>query len=698
MELAPLGFGLAAALNAAFAVYLLRSGHLGSLADRSAASFLAAVVLTSAWGVASALDHYSRTPVTTYLASALDLLRYAGWLAFLVLLVRPDPATLSPEERGRPGALTLTTVLLLAAAVLINIGVAMGHLGLAKPALAAAMSLGVLGLVLLEQLFRNQAEESRWNAKPVCLGLGFNFAYDVYIHAEAVMFGRFDEDALSVRGAVYAISTPLLFVASRRQAAWISKLKVSRSAAFYSATLLLIGAYLLLIAGVGYYVRYFGGEWGRALQMALLLAALLMLAMLVLSGSLRARLRVFLSKNFFSHRYDYRQEWLRFTAMLSTKTSPQEVGVLVVRGLADMVECPAGSLWSRSLGGDRFVQTARWNMPASEESELVDSPFGAFMREKEWIVDIDEFRAAPRRYGDLAVPLWLVTSPTAWLVVPLLVGEQLIGFVVLSRPRTAVEPNWEVRDLLKTAARQAAGFLAQMQATEALLEVRKFDAFNRMSAFVVHDLKNIITQLSLMLKNAQRLRDNPEFQQDMLLTVESSLEKMRQMMLQLREGAKPVGGASGVELAPMLARLETTVRGRGRQIDLQVIDAIATRGHEERLERVIGHVVQNALDATPPSGKVWVRLQQASGRAMLTVGDTGAGMTQEFVQTRLFRPFNTTKDSGMGIGAYESFQYVKELGGSIEVHSEVGSGSVVTLLLPLFDAHKAADLQMTSAR
>ena len=252
-------------------------------------------------------------------------------------------------------------------------------------------------------------------------------------------------------------------------------------------------------------------------------------------------------------------------------------------------------------------------------------------------------------------------------------------------------------DLLKTAGRQAASFLAQMQATEALLEVRKFDAFNRMSAFVVHDLKNIITQLSLMLKNAERHRDNPEFQQDMLITVESSLDKMRQMMLQLREGERPAGAASGVELAPMLQRIAGAARQRGRQLAVEITDRVATRGHEQRLERVIGHVVQNALDATPAPGRVWVKLQQVAGRARVEVGDTGVGMSPEFIQTRLFRPFNSTKSSGMGIGSYESFQYVKELGGTIEVKSELGQGSAVTLLLPLFDLRTGTDLRLPGA-
>ena len=244
--------------------------------------------------------------------------------------------------------------------------------------------------------------------------------------------------------------------------------------------------------------------------------------------------------------------------------------------------------------------------------------------------------------------------------------------------------------------RSAAVFLAQMHATESLLEVRKFDAFNRMSAFVVHDLKNIVTQLALMLKNAERHRHNPEFQQDMLATVENSLDKMRQLMLQLREGERPAGHASGVDLAALLQRIEQSVRQRGRQLEVDLIDRVATRGHEDRLERVIGHVVQNALDATPATGRVWVRLSQSVGRAQVVVGDTGAGMSQEFVQSRLFRPFSSTKSSGMGIGSYESFQYVKELGGSIDVKSEPGQGTEMTLLLPLFDLRAGSDLRASA--
>jgi putative PEP-CTERM system histidine kinase len=436
----------------------------------------------------------------------------------------------------------------------------------------------------------------------------------------------------------------------------------------------------------------------------MLVAGLAFLGMLVFSGAMRSWLRVFVGKHFFSYRYDYREEWLRFTAMLSSKRSPQEMGEQIVRGLAKMVESPAGSLWTRSGvegaegGQGEFTQSAAWNHPRSTGSEASDSTLCVFLQEQGWVIDLDEFRASPKRYGALALPTWLLAKPNAWLVVPLLAGDELQGFVVLARPLTPLSINWEVLDLIKTAGRQAAGYLAQMQATEALLEARKFEAFNRMSAFVVHDLKNIVAQLSLMLKNAERLHDNREFQQDMLLTVESSLEKMRRLMLQLREGATPPGGSRGVELAPIVRRLAANVKAQGRTLEITELERLATRGHDDRLERVVGHLVQNALDATPADGRVWIQVTRYSGQVQLQVGDTGAGMSEDFVRNQLFRPFNTTKHSGMGIGSYESFQYIRELGGTLQVDSQPGRGTTITALLPLFETQRGSDLMQQGSR
>lgn len=693
-----LGHLLVAVVYAAFAIYLVRGGLLRSNRGVSARWFLAAIIGSAVWGALVVFDQGSTKRITWHLAEAADHVRYLLWCGFLLSLLQVDRDRSGPLGLWRSGHWggAVVTVLALASVVLnVSLGILPEDPDRSRRWMAM-LQLGwsVAGLLLVEQVLRNQSEQSLWSAKPLCLALGGLFTYDVYLYSQVVMFGAIDLDVADARGVVHTLAVGLLFVAARRHARWLSKVEISQTAAFYSASLLLVGGYLMLMAAAGYYIRVVGGSWGGALQVALLAAALVLLGVLMLSAEMRARLRVFLGKNFFRYRYDYRKEWLRFTALLSASEDPQQVGVTVVRGLADMVEAQGGGLWLKSVGEAGCVQSAVWNLVEIEAREPLDSPFCSFMLEREWLFDLDPppHRAADRDAAEV-LPQWLRQLSQAWVVLPLIVGDQLNGFVVLSRPRAPIDLNWEVRDLLKTAARQAAAFLAQMHATEALLEARKFEAFNRMSAFVVHDLKNIVTQLALMLRNAERHRDNPEFQADMLETVQNSVEKMRQLMLQLREGQRPtVGVQAGVELAPIAIRLRDSARQRGRELDLQLVDRIATRGHPERVERVIGHVVQNALEATPPSGRVWLRLQQSSGRAVVEVGDNGAGMTPEFVQSRLFRPFNSTKSSGMGIGTFESFQYVKELGGQIEVESEVGAGTIVTMLLPLFDLRTGSDL------
>ena len=694
--LALTGYLLVVLACAGFGVQIARSGLLRRPLDGAVPALIVAVAATAAWGALALADLWSDKRWPWHLAVACDQLRYAAWIVFAARLL-PLPWS-SPRSPVRRGLLTALPLLLGAAGIGADLALGFGADSAAaamRVLVASQLGWAVLGLFLVEQLFRTHDDSSRWSIKPLCLGLACLFVYDVYLFSQALMFGAFDIDTLGARGLVHAAAVPFLVVATRRRSGWLTRVKVSNAAAFYSASLLLVGAYLLLVAAAGYYVRYFGGSWGGALQIALLAVAVAALAALVLSGSLRARLRVFLGKHLLRYRYDYRVEWLRFTAMLSSTMAPEEIAGVVVRGLADMVESPAGALWFKAGEGDRLVSMAVWNMPRSSESEAADSPLCRFMRERDWIVDLDAVRSGhgPRDEAE-AVPAWLHEVGGAWLVVPLRVSDEVDGFVVLAQARTPLALNWEMRDLLKTAARQAAGVLAQMRATEALLEARKFDAFNRMSAFVVHDLKNIVTQLSLMLKNAERHRANPEFQQDMLATVENSLEKMRQMMLQLREGERPSGVVSGVDLVQVLRRIKVAAGARGRNIAVDIVDQVGTRGHEQRLERVIGHVVQNALDATPDSGRVWLRLSQSGGSAVLAVGDTGTGMSRDFIDRKLFRPFNSTKSSGMGIGSYESFQYVKELGGSIDVTSEPGRGTLVTMSLPMFDMRSRSDLHL----
>jgi putative PEP-CTERM system histidine kinase len=283
-------------------------------------------------------------------------------------------------------------------------------------------------------------------------------------------------------------------------------------------------------------------------------------------------------------------------------------------------------------------------------------------------------------------------------VVPLILHEQMLGFVVLARSKGRLNLNWEVSDILRTAGQQAASYLAQLEAAKALLVARQFESFNRMSAFVVHDLKNLIAQLSLLLSNAERHRCNPAFQEDMVETVANSVEKMKRLLVQLR-GTYTLEPAVPVPLDPLLGLMMSARQGLKPVPRLELAGgSISVLGHPARLERVIGHLIQNAVEATPPEGGVVVQLSRQNASAVITIADTGRGMSDDFMRNRLFQPFESTKATGMGIGTYEARQYVRELGGRIDVESRELVGTVFRVTLPLYISDEPIEMSAAVER
>jgi hypothetical protein len=684
-------YGLAAVAFAAFAVQLALGARRGAL---RAFVLIGVVVASALWAAATVAFELYGGAWTWFASRVFDVARIGGWLAFVLLLGVPVGAGGLTGRDARNLAPAWVSALA-GALLLANLALPPPVRVPAAPAgaddtllLAAGLGLAILGLVLVEQLYRRTPDQARWGIKPLVLGLAGMFAFDLFLFSEGMLFRSVDPDIWAARGIAHALVIPFAAVATARNTAWTIDLHVSRGVVLHSTALLVSGVYLLALAAAGYYVRFFGGTWGRMLQITLVFAALMFLALVVFSGRFRSRLRVFVSKHFFSYRFDYREEWLRFTQTLSPHG--QELGLqqLCIKALADLVESSAGSLWMRE--GDAFRQAARWNLAEVRESEPANGSLVAFLERTGWVVDLNECAAGAEHYAGLVPPAWLAAQREAWLVVPLANASELIGFVVLAQPRAKLAVDWEVRDLLKTAGQQAASYLAQLRATEQLLEARKFDAFNRMSAFVVHDLKNLVAQLSLLLRNAERHRNNPEFQRDVLETVAHVTERMQAIMLQLRTGTTPVEGPQPVELGALVRKIQ---RAKGAARTLITVDAageLHALGHEERLERVIGHLVQNAVDATGDRGKVAIRVLRDGPNAVVEVADDGVGMTHEFVRDRLFKPFQTTKPHGMGIGVYESFQYVTGLGGRILVDSTPNVGTRVRVSLQHCEVGAAA--------
>ena len=308
-----------------------------------------------------------------------------------------------------------------------------------------------------------------------------------------------------------------------------------------------------------------------------------------------------------------------------------------------------------------------------------------------WVIDLDEYRRHPERYDHVSLPDWLASPGGVRLLVPLVAAQRLTGFVVLMTPRVQIEVDWEVLDLLKAAGSEVAVLLRQIEANHSLAEAEKFAAVSRMSTFVMHDLKNLVAQLSLMLRNAERHGDNPEFRSDMLETVRHVVDRMNIMLAQTRLSTRPVQNPNGVDVAAITRRVCQVKQPQRAGLACHAAEPAFAIAHADRLEHVLAHVVQNAIEATDPAGIVRVSVACADGQVTVEVEDNGTGMSPDFVQQRLFRPFETTKDSGMGIGVYESHQYVSSLGGRMDIESTQGLGTCVRIVLPArIDAQRGA--------
>lgn len=546
------------------------------------------------------------------------------------------------------------------------------------------IAMSVAGLLLLEQFFRNSNESELWATKHLCLGLGILFAFDFFMYAEALLFRQLDRNLWEARGIVTTMAAVLMTISISRTDRsdaidQVRGIHLSRHVAFHSLTLMVSGIYLITMALAAYFIRYLGGSWGGVLQIAFLCASGLTLIVLLFSGQIRARARVWLSKNFFSYKYDYRLEWLQFTQTLASGNN--DIPENVTRAVANLAKSPAGMLWSRAEDG-RFNIVANWEMPLPS-TDIDLSNLARWLEAHEWIIDLHEWRSAPDIYRNLELPTLLTELPRAWLVIPLLFGDRLQGILLLRDSDLVRDLNWEDRDLLKVAGKQAGSHLAQFQADQALMESRQFEAFNRLSAYVIHDLKNILAQLSLMVANAQKHKQNPQFVDDMVDTVSNTVNRMSKLMAQLRSGAGQTE-LHQFDLAELLKQVvaQSSLRDPVPQLVLTV-EKFALTCDRERLQTVFGHLVQNAQEASDKNGKVIIRLLSNESGAIVEIEDNGTGMDEHFLRHRLFKPFDSTKGlTGMGIGAFESRDFIRSLGGNISVQSTLGRGSIFSVSIP----------------
>ena len=681
-SLATLTYGSGAAAALACAVWLqLRRERFGA----AGRALSAAVGLTALWALVGALAG------TESVALAItESLRNLGWLFALYRLFASD-GRLASIKPIRPMVWALAFVELLQLPLLILLvphsPVESGQAMAIQLSALFRLLVAVGGLVLVHNLYVGAAGQARLALRWPATALAMMWVFDLNYFTIAYLSDGSPSVLAALRGLVATAMVIALALGAGRGSEEL-RFRPSRSVAFQSASLMIIGGYFVAMVGIAQWLSYAGGDFAALAQTAFVAAASFAALAILPSKQAQGWLRVMMAKHFFQHRYDYRAEWLRFTRTIgqgSTLNAPLEERI--VQAVADIADSPAGLLLTSGDHG-QLVLAARWSWPTADvPAEALGAADVRFFERDGFIVDLDLMREGRITHGeDKHVPEWLSDDTRAWALVPLLHFERLVGMVVLARPSHARRLDWEDLDLLRVAGQQLASYLAEHAGQEALAEAGRFDDFHRRIAFVMHDIKNLASQLSLLARNAEHHAGNPEFQSDMLVTLRNSADKLNALLARLsRYGPGHLEALGPVSAQAVAAAVVERFRGSHPVMVVQSVPCDVA-GQRDTLEQVLVHLVQNAVDASRADSPVFISVMSDGLHGSIEVVDSGTGMSPDFVRTRLFKPFDSTKPNGFGIGAYESRELVRAMRGRLDVESREGLGSRFTVRLPLASA------------
>ncbi len=682
-------FVLAGLAYLALAAYLIINKE-----NRYEGLWLTSALISSAiWLLATGYAFLDMGEIIKYLPF-LETLRGAAWIIFFAFLLSRIWKMQGNENYGKKLLLYLTFFLSISLVLsLVNTGFfasIVKHEFPIKYQIYNGLIQCIIIFLLIENLYRNSAKEQLWGIKLLLLSVAALYIYDFLLYADILLFTGIGMKLYQARGMVNFLIIPIIAVAATRNPTWKLNVQVSRKVAFHTITLIGTGAYLIGMSAAGFFLQNFGGKWSNILQVTFILMALMGLVIFITSGRFRALTQVLLSKHFFQYRYDYRDEWLKFINTISATDEHYGLRERVIKTLADVMDSSGGALWLCEQP-DVYQLAAKWNFRYDIEHELQsDDKFIKFLEKQEWVVDLNnEIVEGKIKQHNLPVPEWLLNNSQYWLVLPLNHLGKLVGIVILLQPRVKSNLNWESTDLLKTIGRQLASYLAEQIAEMALAESREFESFNRKFAFVVHDIKNLTSQLSLIVKNAEKHSDNPEFQKDMVLTVQDSVAKMNNLLSRITVVQEPSKGKMDESLN-INEIMEQVVKNYGKS-GLNIIfnkqeNNIEIYADKESVETIFMHLIENAKEACEQDNiKLELELTREGGFAIIKVKDNGHGMEQDFIKNELFRPFRSTKKKGYGIGAYESREMIKRLGGKLGVKSEKGVGTTMKVYMRLVE-------------
>ena len=492
---------LACTMLYVFLVSLLAVSWRGRL---QGALLISAALFSVAWSAVHAYQHWISI-LPAWLIFMVEIFRDIAWILFMLGLLNYGRYKILPKLVEY----TIYFLCILVAITGLGVEFYFESYTLYSPSnqvsIIGILLLALSGLILVEQLYRNNRGSATNSTKYLAISLGTIFAYDIYTYSTLYILKEVDSHVWIIRGGINALIVPILVIFARRNPELSLEIFVSRHIVFYTTSLIGAGLYLLTVAVGGYYIQRHGGEWSAVFQAVFFVIAAIMLIYILTSSANRATLKIFLSKHFYENKYDYGEEWMRLNSILSEQKDVEEVRKQVIVALTDILDSSGAQLWIKQESGG-YACIDSLSIPVSNNIVEEDDKLVMFLNRRNWIVDIDEYMRTPDLYAELVLPSWLSDIKAVWLIIPLQHRNNLLGFVVMAHPNISRKINWEDRDLLKVVTDQVASYLAVVTMTEELDRAYQFDAFNRLSAYVVHDLKNLVAQLGLVVANAEKHR------------------------------------------------------------------------------------------------------------------------------------------------------------------------------------------------
>lgn len=665
--LAYLGFSIALALRSAWAPL--------------AKMFFAAMLMTAAWAQISALGLYGMAPVLLYRLAMTA--RDAMWLILCLDLLRQ-----------RMQATNYWKVILALTALIVvgEIGFEVGFLpeptvaGVHIDATLTRVLSCLLCAFLVENILRNASRGQIWALKHWAIGL-FLILVSELVYRVPEFLTHIPATELEIASpVVFLIALPFLVVSFARLPQVSLKVHSSRAFIFHTATVIAAGLLLLAVAFAAWYVRSYGGSQTTAIETVIIFGGCAAVATVLASSSLRSRLRRFIDENFFSLKYDYRLEWEKVIRSLSLDPD-RPIGQRALSVLCDLMDSPGGAVWFWRDSWKQFVPYGQIGVSRDPVPVAEDSPSIAYLRGfPNSFIDLDgaqptQDSEAAKLVAPLAIPV-----DKAWIIVPLRRQTELAGFAVLQHPRAPKKLGWEEQNLLRVVALQISSHFVQEEMAQSLADARQLEDFNRRFAFIVHDIKNTIGQLKLLVPNIARYGGQQEFRDDMVITLGNAVERLEFLLKSLTTVGSSVPGRNlqDVDLTQFLRDYVQDQRQGGQNVLLREPPSGTSivKTDSTILRTVVDHVLANAIEASDGGETVELELEAAGDMFGITITDKGPGMTEQFIREELFRMLRTSKQGGFGIGAYQMRQLMRDLGGDVKVSSVVGSGTSITLCLP----------------